>query len=191
MRGCARPEATSSSRVRPPAATPNRRKSWIDDPAGISWETFLTTGESIDYGDGTGENEARIAQAKQSRLLCSPRRTACSRGVGLLLEDVMTDSRTTSCSSARATPRAPIISEAILNKSERVSSAPIAPEASLRARSTLRRSDYWTGSVTTHRGFDRSHGLSSPNSAPPNSISCSLSAIAPRPRHALSGPASP
>ena len=41
-------------------------KSWIDDPAGISWETFLTTGESINYGDGTGENEARIAHAKQS-----------------------------------------------------------------------------------------------------------------------------
>src|SRR5262249_231891 len=25
-------------------------KSWIDDPAGISWETFYTTGESTDYG---------------------------------------------------------------------------------------------------------------------------------------------
>ena len=35
-------------------------KSWIDDPAGISWETFLTTGESTDYGDGSGEREARI-----------------------------------------------------------------------------------------------------------------------------------
>jgi predicted enzyme related to lactoylglutathione lyase len=41
-------------------------KSWIDDPAGIAWETFLTTGESINYGDGTGENEARIAHAKPS-----------------------------------------------------------------------------------------------------------------------------
>ncbi len=39
-------------------------KSWIDDPAGISWETFHTTGESITYGDGTGENEARIAGEK-------------------------------------------------------------------------------------------------------------------------------
>jgi predicted enzyme related to lactoylglutathione lyase len=39
-------------------------KSWIDDPAGIAWETFLTTGESTDYGDGTGEREARIAHAK-------------------------------------------------------------------------------------------------------------------------------
>src|SRR3984885_6587632 len=36
-------------------------KSWIDDPAGISWETFHTTGESIDYGDGTGERVARVA----------------------------------------------------------------------------------------------------------------------------------
>jgi catechol 2,3-dioxygenase-like lactoylglutathione lyase family enzyme len=25
-------------------------KSWIDDPAGIPWETFLTSGESTDYG---------------------------------------------------------------------------------------------------------------------------------------------
>jgi catechol 2,3-dioxygenase-like lactoylglutathione lyase family enzyme len=35
-------------------------KSWIDDPAGISWETFLTTGESTDYGDGSGERVARV-----------------------------------------------------------------------------------------------------------------------------------
>jgi catechol 2,3-dioxygenase-like lactoylglutathione lyase family enzyme len=41
-------------------------KSWIDDPAGIAWETFLTTGESINYGDGTGENTARVAHEKQS-----------------------------------------------------------------------------------------------------------------------------
>jgi catechol 2,3-dioxygenase-like lactoylglutathione lyase family enzyme len=36
-------------------------KSWIDDPSGISWETFLTTGESSDYGDGSGERVARVA----------------------------------------------------------------------------------------------------------------------------------
>ena len=36
-------------------------KSWIDDPAGIAWETFLTTGESTTYGDGSGEREARVA----------------------------------------------------------------------------------------------------------------------------------
>ena len=44
-------------------------KSWIDDPAGISWETFLTTGESTDYGDGTGERDARIAHTKA---YCAP-----------------------------------------------------------------------------------------------------------------------
>jgi predicted enzyme related to lactoylglutathione lyase len=36
-------------------------KSWIDDPSGIAWETFHTTGESTDYGDGSGERIARIA----------------------------------------------------------------------------------------------------------------------------------
>lgn len=41
-------------------------KSWIDDPAGISWETFLTTGESTNYGDGTGERVARVAHEKAS-----------------------------------------------------------------------------------------------------------------------------
>ena len=38
-------------------------KSWIDDPAGIAWETFFTTGESTNYGDGTGERDARVARA--------------------------------------------------------------------------------------------------------------------------------
>lgn len=44
-------------------------KSWIDDPAGIAWETFLTAGESTDYGDGSGEREARIAKTKAC---CAP-----------------------------------------------------------------------------------------------------------------------
>ncbi len=44
-------------------------KSWIDDPAGISWETFLTTGESTDYGDGSGERAARIAHENSC---CAP-----------------------------------------------------------------------------------------------------------------------
>lgn len=42
----------------------NSEKSWIDDPAGIAWETFLTTGENTDYGDGTGERVARVAHEK-------------------------------------------------------------------------------------------------------------------------------
>jgi predicted enzyme related to lactoylglutathione lyase len=40
-------------------------KSWIDDPAGVAWETFLTTGESTIYGDGTGERGPRVAHEKQ------------------------------------------------------------------------------------------------------------------------------
>ena len=50
-------------------------KSWIDDPAGIAWETFLTTGESITYGDGTGENRARVAHegpSEQQSSCCAP-----------------------------------------------------------------------------------------------------------------------
>jgi len=46
-------------------------KSWTDDPAGIAWETFHTTGESTVYGDGTGENQARSAHEKQSAC-CAP-----------------------------------------------------------------------------------------------------------------------
>lgn len=49
-------------------------KSWIDDPAGIAWETFHTTGESTDYGDGSGENQARVAHEKpeQQSACCAP-----------------------------------------------------------------------------------------------------------------------
>ena len=44
-------------------------KSWIEDPSGIAWETFHTTGDSVDYGDGTGERSVRIAHAKSC---CAP-----------------------------------------------------------------------------------------------------------------------
>jgi hypothetical protein len=47
-------------------------KSWIDDPAGISWETFFTSGESTDYGDGSGERVARVAHEKSC---CAPQVT--------------------------------------------------------------------------------------------------------------------
>jgi catechol-2,3-dioxygenase len=56
-------------------------KSWIDDPAGISWETFFTTGESTDYGHSV-ERGARVAQAKPC---CEPQpvpacQVACCTG---------------------------------------------------------------------------------------------------------------
>ena len=47
-------------------------KSWIDDPTGISWETFLTSGESTVYGDSSKEmsGDARIAHTKA--FCCAP-----------------------------------------------------------------------------------------------------------------------
>lgn len=48
------------------------KKSWINDPAGISWEAFLTTGESTDYGDGSGQRMARVAHEKQSACCAAP-----------------------------------------------------------------------------------------------------------------------
>src|SRR5215831_6664493 len=38
-------------------------KAWIDDPAGISWETFLTSGEATDYGTSV-QRGARIAHER-------------------------------------------------------------------------------------------------------------------------------
>jgi predicted enzyme related to lactoylglutathione lyase len=52
-------------------------KSWIDDPAGVSWETFLTTGESTDYGDGSGERETRVARTKTTSC-CAPEAVAAT-----------------------------------------------------------------------------------------------------------------
>jgi catechol 2,3-dioxygenase-like lactoylglutathione lyase family enzyme len=37
-------------------------KSWIADPQGISWETFLTSGTSTVYGDSADLGPIRIAQ---------------------------------------------------------------------------------------------------------------------------------
>jgi predicted lactoylglutathione lyase len=59
----------------------NSKKSWIDDPSGIAWETFHTTGESVDYGDGTGERGIRIAHAKSC---CAPEATAAPASCGCL-----------------------------------------------------------------------------------------------------------
>ena len=47
-------------------------KSWIDDPAGIARETFLTFGGTTDYGDGSGEREARVDGARGGCALGHP-----------------------------------------------------------------------------------------------------------------------
>jgi hypothetical protein len=38
-------------------------KSWIADPQGLSWETFLTSGESTVYGDSADLGPIRLASA--------------------------------------------------------------------------------------------------------------------------------
>jgi hypothetical protein len=38
-------------------------KSWITDPQGLSWETFLTSGESTVYGDSVDLGPIRTASA--------------------------------------------------------------------------------------------------------------------------------
>jgi predicted enzyme related to lactoylglutathione lyase len=43
-------------------------KSWIEDPTGISWETFFTTGASTDYGMSV-ESDPRVAHSKAC---CAP-----------------------------------------------------------------------------------------------------------------------
>lgn len=54
-------------------------KSWIDDPAGIAWETFHTTGEMTDYGDGSGERDARLSPEKTRSAPAPASAAACCK----------------------------------------------------------------------------------------------------------------
>ena len=40
-------------------------KSWITDPQGLSWETFLTSGESTVYGDSADLGAIRMSPRRQ------------------------------------------------------------------------------------------------------------------------------
>ena len=44
-------------------------KSWVEDPQGVQWETFLTTGASDSFGDGAVEGAS-------ARPCCTPRQAA-------------------------------------------------------------------------------------------------------------------
>ena len=48
----------------------NSEKSWIADPQGIEWETFLTTGESTNYGT------AAPVRLNRGKPCCEPTRAA-------------------------------------------------------------------------------------------------------------------
>jgi catechol 2,3-dioxygenase-like lactoylglutathione lyase family enzyme len=49
-------------------------KSWINDPQGVAWETFLTTGESTTYGGGGVDSAAPESHAATKPApCCEPR----------------------------------------------------------------------------------------------------------------------
>jgi hypothetical protein len=48
-------------------------KTWITDPQGVAWETFLTTGESTTYGGGTEGAAPESHAATKPAACCGPR----------------------------------------------------------------------------------------------------------------------
>ena len=55
-------------------------KSWIDDPQGIQWETFLTTGDSTEYGS----EEIRPKSEKAADEVCCASGGCASKGAALV-----------------------------------------------------------------------------------------------------------
>ncbi|MGE0597589.1 MAG: ArsI/CadI family heavy metal resistance metalloenzyme [Hyphomonadaceae bacterium] len=48
-------------------------KSWINDPQGVAWETFLTSGESTTYGGGVESAAPESHAATKPAPCCEPR----------------------------------------------------------------------------------------------------------------------
>jgi catechol 2,3-dioxygenase-like lactoylglutathione lyase family enzyme len=57
-------------------------KAWIDDPAGISWEAFFTTGEATVYGDGTGERAGQARHAPEKAVASASASACCGASAG-------------------------------------------------------------------------------------------------------------
>jgi catechol 2,3-dioxygenase-like lactoylglutathione lyase family enzyme len=53
-------------------------KSWITDPQGLSWETFLTTGESTVYGDSVDLGPIRTTKASACCTPETPQGVCCN-----------------------------------------------------------------------------------------------------------------
>ncbi len=51
-------------------------KTWINDPQGVAWETFHTTGESTTYGGGVEGAAADSHAATEPAACCGPREAA-------------------------------------------------------------------------------------------------------------------
>jgi catechol 2,3-dioxygenase-like lactoylglutathione lyase family enzyme len=48
-------------------------KAWIADPQGLSWETFLTSGESTVYGDSVAQRAGLVAPRRRRKALVALR----------------------------------------------------------------------------------------------------------------------
>ncbi len=55
-------------------------KTWVYDPDGVAWETFLTHGESTTFNDMTEDSQARIANKKEDSSACCVPTTSCCDG---------------------------------------------------------------------------------------------------------------
>ena len=53
-------------------------KSWITDPQGLSWETFLTSGESTVYGDSADLGPIRVADPAACCTTETPQGACCA-----------------------------------------------------------------------------------------------------------------
>ncbi len=53
-------------------------KSWVNDPAGVAWEVFHTTGESAVYGGGPVAEDARLASTPTGMAIPAPAPPAAS-----------------------------------------------------------------------------------------------------------------
>jgi catechol 2,3-dioxygenase-like lactoylglutathione lyase family enzyme len=54
-------------------------KSWIDDPQGVTWETFLTFGEATTYGGGSEGAAPESHAATKPPPCCGPRESAVAQ----------------------------------------------------------------------------------------------------------------
>ena len=163
-------------------------KSWIDDPAGISWETFHTTGES--HALRHQRQGGRTDRPREGLL----RAAAGHRGGNLpppaAGREPWPSVPSTRCFSAPAIRRARSWPKRSSTSSARENSAPTRPAASRKGRSIRTPSRCCKGSATTPRAFARNRGASLPSPARRRSISCSPSATTRRARPARSGRAS-